>query len=200
MISDGDSNVYEAVKHIYTNKLFKGFIVLEAPNNDPSTYSIDEDFNERLLSQFSSEQYKANVIIKEDCINHVKRRVSTYLKTLKGRYSGFEKLNEENLTSVTDKKKHTEVKNDSSSDPNEQSSSESDSNIPSLVPSITRGHRRRRLTDGKPYGGGVGRMTKLMERKLADSYGLAIRQSSALAKSIVIVFNMCKTMFYYRPR
>ena len=73
MISDGDSSVYEAVKHIYTNKLFKGFTVLETPNNDSSTYSIDEDFNERRLSQFSSEQYKANVVIKEDCINHLKK-------------------------------------------------------------------------------------------------------------------------------
>ncbi|CAF4744558.1 unnamed protein product, partial [Rotaria magnacalcarata] len=37
------------------------------------------------------------------------------------------------------------------------------------------------------YGGGVDRMAKLMERKLADSYGLAIRQSGATTKSTAVI-------------
>ncbi|CAF1521043.1 unnamed protein product [Adineta steineri] len=40
--------------------------------------------------------------------------------------------------------------------------------------SSNRRRRRRRLADGKTYGGGVGRMTKCMEKKLSDYYGLAI--------------------------
>jgi hypothetical protein len=47
------------------------------------------------------------------------------------------------------------------------------------------GRRRKRLADGKPYNGGHGRMTKAMEQKLADHYGLAIQQSSKLAQGIV---------------
>ncbi|CAF3622243.1 unnamed protein product, partial [Rotaria sordida] len=47
--------------------------------------------------------------------------------------------------------------------------------------------RQRRLADGKPYGYGVGRMTKAMEKKLANHYSLAIQQSSKLAQGTAIV-------------
>lgn len=120
----------------------------------------------------------------------MKKRVSSHLKTLKNRYSGFQISNEENLASIIDKKKNSKPNDDDdASDSNDKLSDEGESNISSIISSITKvTRRRRRLADGRPYGGGVGRMTKLMEHKLADSYGLAIRQSSTLVKSIEIVF------------
>ncbi|CAF4470706.1 unnamed protein product [Rotaria magnacalcarata] len=188
MISDGDSSAYESVKLTYIKKLLKGFTLSNTLNNDLYSDFIDENANESNLSQLSPEQYEANVVIKEDCINHVKKRVSTHLKTLKNRHSGFEKPIEENLASVIGTAKDSEVTNDESSDSNQQSPSEDDTNISLLAASTRRVvTRRRRLADGKMYGGGVGRMTKLMEHKLADSYGIAIRQSSAIVKSTAVV-------------
>ncbi|CAF4977030.1 unnamed protein product [Rotaria sp. Silwood1] len=120
----------------------------------------------------------------EVCINHVKKRVSCYLKDLKSRYGGFEKLDKENFSPAIEKKKHNEVRNNISSFSKEQSSSDNDDNIHSSVPLASRSRKRRRLADGKPYSGGVGRMTRVMEHKLADNYGLAIRQCSELAKNL----------------
>ncbi len=40
------------------------------------------------------------------------------------------------------------------------------------------------LSDGKPYSGGVGRMTKEMEQKFTSLYGNAIRDASGQAKGI----------------
>lgn len=202
MISDGDSSAYESVKLTYIKKLLRGFSLLNNLNNDLYSDFIDKNADETNLSQLSPEQYEANVVLKEDCINHVKKRVSTHLKTLKNRHSGFEKPTEENSASVIDTAKDSEVTNDDSSDSNQQSSSEDGTNISLLATSTRRvvTRRRRRLADGKMYGGGVGRMTKLMERKLADSYGLAIRQSSAIVKSRAVVFFRCnyKITFYCR--
>ncbi|CAF1146228.1 unnamed protein product [Rotaria magnacalcarata] len=190
MISDGDSSAYESTKLTYIKKLLKGFTLSNNLNNDLYSDLIDENTNESNLSQLSPEQYEANVVIKEDCINHVKKRVSTHLKTLKNRHSGFEKPTEENLAPVIDTAKDSEVTNDESLDSNQQSPSEDDTNISLLAAStrrvVTR-RRRRRLADGKMYGGGVDRMAKLMERKLADSYGLAIRQSGATIKSTAVI-------------
>ncbi|CAF3615855.1 unnamed protein product, partial [Rotaria socialis] len=49
---------------------------------------------------------------------------------------------------------------------------------------VSKSRKRRRLADGKSYGGGAGRITKALEHKLADSYGVAIRQSSEWAKNL----------------
>ncbi|CAF4863035.1 unnamed protein product, partial [Rotaria magnacalcarata] len=59
--------------------------------------------------------------------------------------------------------------------------------IDSFLQPVGKSRKRRRLADGKSYGGGAGRMTKAMEHKLANSYGIAIRQSSESAKSTIIV-------------
>ncbi|CAF4142249.1 unnamed protein product [Rotaria magnacalcarata] len=157
MISDGDSSAYEAVKHTYVNALIKNLIRSGKFTNHSSMDSKDENIN-IFLSKLSSEQYENNLVTKEDCINHVKKRVSSHLKTLKSRYSGFENVREENLTSATEKNKH--------------------------IQPVGKSRKRRRLADGKSYGGGAGRMTKAMEHKLADSYGIAIRQSSESAKNL----------------
>lgn len=184
MISDGDSSAYDAVKHTYVNMLLKDLADSDSLDNRSSMDFIDENVNDISISQLSPEQYKSNFVNKEDCINHVKKRVWNHLKTLKSRYSGFEIARGENSTSATEKKKHVEVKNHIPSDSSAHSSSDDD--VHTLVQPVSKGRRRRRLADGKPYGGGAGRMTKVMEHKLADCYGLAIRQSSQSAKSILI--------------
>ena len=53
---------------------------------------------------------------------------------------------------------------------------------------MTKRRRRKRLGDGKSYGGGYGRMTKIMEQKLGDHYGLAIQQTNSVVKSNVEFF------------
>jgi hypothetical protein len=146
------------------------------------------------LSQLPPEQYEGNLVIKEDCINHVKKRVSSHLKTLKCRYSGFENVREENVASATKKKNHIEVKKHIPSSSNAHSSSDDD-DIQSSMQPVSSSRRRRRLADGKPYGGGIGRMTKAMEQKLADCYGLAIRQSSESAKGMMIILQIHRLDF-----
>ncbi|CAF4738449.1 unnamed protein product, partial [Rotaria sp. Silwood2] len=81
---------------------------------------------------------------------------------LKNRHTGFEEEQEEHLTTTKHQK--------------------------GVSSSINKRRRRRCLADGKPYGGGAGRMTKSMEKKLSDYYGLAIRYSSEVAKGTGIIF------------
>lgn len=61
---------------------------------------------------------------------------------------------------------------------------------------VTKERRRKCLADGKPYGGACGRMTKTMEQKLAEHYGLAIQQTSKLVKSIKSTFHHSKTKIF----
>ena len=101
----------------------------------------------------------------------MKKRVINHLKTLKSRYTGFETIHH---------------------------SLDNDDHIDSSVQPTSKARRRRRLEDGKPYGGGVGRVTKTMEYKLTECCGLAIRQSSESAKGIVIIFLIQKIRLYCR--
>lgn len=191
MISDGDSSAYEAIKHTYVDILLENLARSESFDNCSSMDTIDQDTNlhdNSSLSQLSPEQYEDNLVIKEDCINHIKKRVSSHLKTLKCRYTGFENVREENVASATKKKKHIEVKKHIPSSSNAHSSSDDDNDdIRLSMQPVSKSRRRRRLDDGKPYGGGIGRMTKAMEHNLAECYGLAIRQSSESAKGMMII-------------
>ena len=165
MISDGDSSAYEGVKHIYANMLLNNRPHSISAENFITTGLLVEDkyIENRISNSFlSSDEYKSCIVTKEDCINHVKKQVSNYLKTLKNRHTGFEEVQEEHSTTA---KQQTRVSS-----------------------SNTKTRRRRRLADGKPYGGSIGRMTKSMEQKLSESYGLAIRLSSQLVKGIGIIF------------
>jgi hypothetical protein len=143
MISDGDSSAYEAVKHTYVNLL----------DGDRARSNIADDST-------ANTNY---VVKKEDCINHVKKRVANHLKTLKSRYTGFENAREESSIITLPEKE----------------------DVGQL---LHKSRTRRRLPDGKPYGGSNGRMTKSMEQKLSDYYGLAIRQTSQLAKGTSVFF------------
>lgn len=181
MISDGDSSAYETVKHTYVNALLKD---LSRSKEDSIEENSDHDVANS-LSELSPHQYESNLIKKEDCINHIKKRVSNHLKVMKNRYSGLEDAPRENSVSRTKKKKQIQTRNHSSSHSNPHSSSDDDG-IHSSAQLDKKRRRRRRLADGKPYGGGNGRMTKTMEQNLADCYGLAIRQSSESAKGKII--------------
>jgi hypothetical protein len=182
MISDGDSSAYEAV-----NALCKNLARSDSIDNRSSMDSIDENVDDACLPQLSPQQYKNNLVMKEDCVNHVKKHVSSHLKTLESRYSGFENVREENSASGVEKNKHIQIQKHSSSYSSAHlSSDDDDDDTHSSVQPVSKS-RRRRLADGKPYGGGAGRIIKVMEHKLAECYGLAIRQSSESAKSIVII-------------
>jgi ribosomal protein S18 len=191
MVSDGDSSAFETIKHTYVNLLLKDLVHSNSLDNPSSVNTTDNNISDgynNSLSQLSEEQYESNLVTKEDCINHVKKRVSNHLKTMKSRYTGFEDVHQQNLASAIEQKKHIEVKKHVKSYTNARSSSDDDDNIPSFAQPIGKSRkRRRRLADGKPYGGADGRMTKVMEHKLADCYGLAIRQSSESAKGKMIV-------------
>lgn len=189
MISDGDSSAYDTVKHTYVNALLKDRSYSDLLATRSHMNAIDENAQPNIassLSELSAHQYESNLVRKEDCINHVKKRVSSHLKVLKSRYSGFEDAPKENLASTTEKKKHIKTRKPFSSRSSAHTSSDDDIRSPARL--NNRRRRRRRLSDGKPYGGGNGRMTKAMEQKLADCYGLAIRQSSQSAKGIMICF------------
>ncbi|CAF3081065.1 unnamed protein product, partial [Rotaria sp. Silwood2] len=104
--------------------------------------------------------------------------VANHLKTLKSRYTGFENEREENSIIIVSEKA-------------------------AAAQLVHKGRTRRRLPDGKPYGGSNGRMTKSMEQKLSDYYGLAIRQTSQLAKdldddnAVLLMERNCKAVFMH---
>lgn len=197
MISDGDSSAYETIKHIYINVLLKDRVRSNSLNNYTSMDFINENSDNNPLSQLTPQEYESNLVQKEDCINHIKKRVSYHLKITKARYSGFENGRQASVSSTRKKKNEMQLRKRSSSYSNVCSSSDDD-DIEKPVQSSTKSRRRTRLSDGKPYGGGVGRMTKAMEHKLADYYGIAIRQSSESAKSLFLFLKIRKIRVYHR--
>ncbi|CAF4250540.1 unnamed protein product [Rotaria sp. Silwood2] len=153
MISDGDSSVYEAVKHTYVNLLGDDHV----RSNDANDWTVNTNY----------------VVTKEDCVNHVKKRVANHLKTLKSRYTGFENEREENSIIIVSEKA-------------------ADAQL------VHKGRTRRRLPDGKPYGGSNGSMTKSMEQKLSDYYGLAVRQTNLDEDNAVLLMERnCKAAFMH---
>ncbi len=94
---------------------------------------------------------KKLIVVKEDCVNHVGKRVMKYLLDLKKektRRTPVVRKTASSISSSTTNKGYT---------------------------------ARQLLDDNKPWGGSAGRMTDQMMKKLSNSYGLAIRQGSQLA-------------------
>ena len=100
--------------------------------------------------QIDQEDY---LVIKEDCINHVQKRVSGRLKDIRAKYS---QMTTKQITVTT----------------TQQTTSQSSAK------------HRILLSDGKPYSGSVGRMTKEIEQKFTSLCGNAIREASNQAKGI----------------
>ncbi|CAF4472115.1 unnamed protein product, partial [Didymodactylos carnosus] len=119
LVCDGDASAYEMVKNTYIQQQ-------------------DED-KENTNDQPTSEKFLAQ---KEDCINHVIKRVVSRLTSQRA------KMNV--LVEDLSKKSRLWLGN----------------------------------ADGKFYGGSGGRMTDKMITRLSESYGMAIRQGSRLAKDM----------------
>jgi hypothetical protein len=101
MISDGDSSSYEAVKNTYVNAFLKDVARPDFSDKASSMDVTDEqgrNSNNTSLS-LTKEQIEKYLVMKENCVNHVKKRVSNHLKTLKNRYSGFADVSDESSTS-----------------------------------------------------------------------------------------------------
>ena len=95
---------------------------------------MNRNSDDRSLLQLSSEQYESNFVLKKDCINHVKKRVSYHLKTLKNKHTGFEALHEHDSVKANDKKKQIRVTNENSYYSTEDSDDDNNESI-DLLPS-----------------------------------------------------------------
>ena len=98
MVSDGDSSTDEAIKLTYINALLKNLAHANSFGNHASMDYMDKttsDDYDSFLAQLSTEQYESNLVRKEDCINHVRMRVSSHLKTMKSQNSDFEDVHNE---------------------------------------------------------------------------------------------------------
>nr|ACD54803.1 unknown [Adineta vaga] len=162
LICDGDSSAYEAVKNTYVVEEVDDNLPLQ--EKDQKLHNRDYQTNE--ITPHDIEQ---DLVFKEDCINHVQKRVISRLKDLRTKYSRLEFQS----TSAT----------------NEKSSERS------------RKHRIL-MSDGKPYSGSTGRMTKQMEQKFTSLYGNAIRESSNQAigtyhDAVLLMQTKCRVVFYH---
>lgn len=108
----------------------------------------NDEQDEQPVQSENSEDY---LVIKEDCINHVQKRVSSRLKDIRAKYSHM----------VTRQIPMTTTRQ---------------------VASKSSTKHRTLLSDGKPYSGSTGRMTKEIEQKLTTLYGNAIREASNQSK------------------
>ncbi|CAF1554720.1 unnamed protein product [Didymodactylos carnosus] len=93
------------------------------------------------------------LVIKEDCINHVTKRVMKHLMKLKQEKT-------QRIPATTTTMKSSTSLSSSKKQPARQ---------------------QQLLDDNKKWGDGVGRMTTSMMDKLSTSYGIAIRQASSLS-------------------
>ena len=92
------------------------------------------------------------LVLKEDCVNHVGKRVMKYL-------INFKKEKTRRVTTSTSTTKFAS----------------------SLYSKKQPNTRQQLLDDNQKWGGKNGRMTQLMMEKLSSAYGLAIRKASELA-------------------
>lgn len=113
--------------------------------------SVDSESSGNSEKSEDGDVLKKLIVVKEDCVNHVGKRVMKYLLDLK-----------------KEKTRRTPVVRKTAS-----SISSSTTNKGCTA--------RQLLDDKKPWGGSGGRMTDQMMKKLSNSYSLAIRQGSKLA-------------------
>ncbi|CAF4551812.1 unnamed protein product, partial [Didymodactylos carnosus] len=110
------------------------------------------------------------MVLKLDCINHVKKRVISRLKDIKSRNTGFQGV----LRDVASTSTTVPVAHNTKKMKTDQSSC-----------TIDKGRQAREVVrmkktvpDGKPFRGSAGRMTDAMMHKMSEMYGLAIRQGT----------------------
>jgi hypothetical protein len=120
-------------------------------SNDNQSMGTDND-DKQEHSESALGKFEDLLVIKEDCINHVSKRVMKYLIKLKK-----EKTRQVPMSTSTTK---TALSSLSKKQPATQ---------------------HQLLDDNQKWGGKVGRMTDCMMEKLSSGYGLAIRQASKLS-------------------
>ncbi|CAF1659817.1 unnamed protein product [Adineta ricciae] len=172
LICDGDSSAYEAVKRTYIVEDTDE----ESPQQNPNEEDVDDsedEYSDANDNDQTNETTRGDVeqdlVVKEDCINHVQKRVTSRLKDIRTKYS---RLEFRSRSSTTDRQK-----------------------------SSARSKKHRiLLSDGKPYSGSAGRMTKEMEQKFTSLYGNAIRESKMDLnedEAVVLMQKKCRAVFYH---
>ncbi|CAF4884596.1 unnamed protein product [Rotaria sp. Silwood1] len=144
-------------------------------NNSSDNQSMSEDNDdEHEHSESALEKFQDLLVIKEDCINHVGKRVMKYLLKLKK-----EKTRQVPISTSTTKA--------------------ASSSLSKKQPAT----QHQLLDDNQKWGGKVGRMTDCMMKKLSSGYGLAIRQASTLAavkevkEALDVMQQYCRAAFYH---
>ena len=98
MISDGDSRAYETIKNIYVDTMLKDLGHSHFSNSaslrNIGDESVHDSNNSSLFLSKEKEKVEENLVIEEDCVNHVKKRVLYHLNILKNRYCGFEDVSD----------------------------------------------------------------------------------------------------------
>lgn len=93
MISDGDSSAYETIKRTYIDlpsKKVDSFGTTTDHRRDDFANGDADDSSKVDVSNTSLEKNNHMLVRKEDCINHVKKRVLSHLGAIKTRSSGLE--------------------------------------------------------------------------------------------------------------
>ncbi|CAF3197239.1 unnamed protein product [Rotaria sp. Silwood2] len=144
-------------------------------NNSSDNHSISEDNNDEDENfQPAPDNFEDLLVLKEDCVNHVGKRVMKYLIKLK-------------------KEKTRRV-------PTSTSTTKFASSLYSKKQPDT---RQQLLDDNQKWGGKNGRMTQSMMEKLSSAYGLAIRKAGELAtdkklnEALNIMQKSCRAAFYH---
>ncbi|CAF3046181.1 unnamed protein product [Rotaria sp. Silwood2] len=197
MLCDGDASAFEAIKHYYVKQSQQQQVHLKSDTSTSKKEQSDlkhgeiEDLD---VEEEQEEEYDAGVeeeqeeydigaeekqkyqsvdssnnliVIKEDCINHVSKRVMKYLLEMKRQKTRLVSFSKEVSTSKKQLSK------------------------------------QQLLDDNKRWGGGPGRMTNNMMKKLSNGYGLAVRQASALAagkevnEALDIMQQFTRAAFYH---
>ncbi|CAF3980500.1 unnamed protein product [Rotaria sp. Silwood1] len=197
MLCDGDASAFEAIKHYYVKQSQQQQVHLKSDTSTSTKEQSDlkhGEIEDHDVEEEQEEEYDAGVeeeqeeehddveeeqkyqsvdssnnliVIKEDCINHVSKRVMKYLLEMKRQKTRRVSFSKEVSTSKKQLSK------------------------------------QQLLDDNKRWGGGPGRMTNNMMKKLSNGYGLAVRQASALAagkevnEALDIMQQFTRAAFYH---
>ena len=151
LVCDGDSAAYNKIKNIYIDQ--------EAADVSDINVNVEETQDNHEL-----------MVLKLDCINHVKKRVMNRLKDIKSRNTGFQDFSPDMTSALATASTRSDGKKMKT---NRGSPRKGEAQQPKQAVRL-----KKTLADGKPFGGSVGRMTDTVMVKMSEMYGLAIRQGS----------------------
>ncbi|CAF2910506.1 unnamed protein product [Rotaria sp. Silwood2] len=195
MVCDGDACAYEAIKNYYIEQQkqidtseeesmeegtdddedlqevsgdYDTSSVTNDEEDEDDNHSISEDNNDEDENfQPASDSFEDLLVLKEDYVNHVGKRVMKYLIKLK-------------------KEKTRRVR----------TSTSTTKFASSLYSKKQPDTRQQLLDDNQKWGGKNGRTTQSMMEKLSNAYGLAIRKAGELAAGINTTYVAHKPCFH----